>query len=104
MDGISIIVCCYNSSLRLPKTIEHLAAQKTSSFLNWEVIFVNNSSTDNTTDVVAKEWSKYNLQNVGFKIIDEPKAGQSFARIKGVETALYDLIVFCDDDNWLCPT
>lgn len=104
MDGISVIVCCYNSSLRLPETIRHLAAQEVSSLLQWEVIFVNNNSTDNTSDVILHEWRKYNLQNVGFKKIDEPRAGQSYARDKGVETAQYNIIVFCDDDNWLCPT
>ena len=103
-NGISVIVCCYNSSLRLPETIKHLVAQEVGALLQWEVIFVNNNSTDNTSDVILQEWHKYNPQNVGFKIIDEPRPGQSFARDKGVEKAQFDIIVFCDDDNWLCPT
>ena len=44
--GISIIVYCYNSVLRLPKTLQHIGLQQTS--ISWEVIVVNNNSSDNT--------------------------------------------------------
>jgi glycosyltransferase involved in cell wall biosynthesis len=100
VKGVSIILCCYNSAERLPETLKHLAAQKTGNELPWEVIVVNNNSQDNTVEVAKKEWSKYATTS-SFKIVDQPIPGLSFARKKGIETAKYDYLLFCDDDNWL---
>jgi len=103
LRGISIILCCYNSAERLPETLRHIASQKTREELQWEVIIVNNNSQDNTVEVAKKEWSKYPA-TCSFKIIDQPIPGLSFAREKGIETARFDYLLFCDDDNWLCDT
>jgi len=100
-NGISVIICCYNSSARLQITLKHLALQQLPIDLQWEVIIVNNASKDNTIIVAKEEWRKYNLKQVGFKIIEQPLPGLSNARMKGVEEANYKYIVFCDDDNWL---
>ena len=100
MKGVSIILCCYNSANRLPGTLKHLAAQKTSDKLQWEIIIVNNNSKDNTVEVAKKQWSKYPT-TCSFKIIDQPIPGLSFARKKGIENAKYEYLLFCDDDNWL---
>lgn len=101
MNGISVIVCCFNSADRIIKTIENLALQKTNPELSWEIIFVNNASTDNTEEVIKSEWSKYQVQNVGFTVVNETSPGLIFARSKGVDIAKYSCILFCDDDNWL---
>ena len=98
--GVSIIVCCYNSSLRLPETIKHIARQVVSSDIKWEVIIVNNASTDNTSIVATKEWSKYSCK-VDFKIVDQPIPGLSAARTKGIDVSNFEYLLFCDDDNWL---
>ncbi len=98
--GISIIICCYNSAQRLPQTIKHIAMQKISSSIKWEVIIINNNSSDNTVAIAKKEWGKYQL-SIPFSIYDEPKPGLSNARKKGVTKAKYENIIFCDDDNWL---
>jgi glycosyltransferase involved in cell wall biosynthesis len=66
----------------------------------WEVIVVNNNSADRTSAVAQEEWSQYSL-SVPFAIIDEKRPGLSFAREAGIQQAKFDLIVFCDDDNWL---
>jgi glycosyltransferase involved in cell wall biosynthesis len=100
MKGISIIVCCYNSALRLPETIKHIAGQLVNSDIKWEVIIVNNASTDNTSIVATKEWSKYSCK-VDFKIVDQPIPGLSSARSKGIEVSNFEYLLFCDDDNWL---
>lgn len=98
MNGISIIVCCYNSSLRLQPTLLHLAKQKTN--LPFEVILVDNASTDDTFLEAQKIWNSFNTP-VSFKIIKEPEAGLCYARNSGINEARYEYIVFCDDDNWL---
>ena len=98
--GISIIVCCYNSALRLNKTLECIALQKVPDDLKWEVIIVDNNSTDSTSLIAESEWKKYNLA-IPFKIVAEKKQGLSYARKTGVENAAYSILVFCDDDNHL---
>ena len=102
MKGISIIVCCYNSALRLPETLRHLATQEVSSMIPWEVIVVNNASKDNTSGIAKLEWEKYHCK-AAFKVIDQPIPGLSAAREKGIETSNFEYLIFCDDDNWLAP-
>lgn len=100
MKGISLIICCYNSASRLPETLRHIANQEVDSDIAWELIIVNNASTDNTVNIAKTEWEKYSC-NTPFQIVDQPIPGLSSARKKGIETSKYDYILFCDDDNWL---
>lgn len=99
--GISVIVCCYNSSARLPQTIKHLALQKVPGSIKWEVIIVDNASTDGTAAIASAEWRKYNLTDVPFSVVSQPIAGLSHARDMGLNQARYECLLFCDDDNWL---
>ncbi len=98
--GVSIVVCCYNSADRLPETLEHIAHQKVEDCILWEVIIVNNHSSDNTVEVARNLWDTYGC-TAPFRIVDEPKSGLSHAREKGFAEALYQYVLFCDDDNWL---
>ncbi len=100
MNGVSVIICCYNSSLRIGSTLEHLFKQKVTGDIPWEVIVVNNASTDNTAEVAKEIWEKVNIP-VPFNIADQPVPGLSYAREKGIEKSLYEYLLFCDDDNWL---
>jgi glycosyltransferase involved in cell wall biosynthesis len=100
-DGISVIICCYNSASRLAQTLKHLAFQKIPGEISWEIILVNNASNDNTTDIAENEWLKYNLSNVSFNIVDELKPGLSNAKEKGIKASKFEYCIFCDDDNWL---
>ncbi len=98
-SGISIIVCCYNSAARIPATLKHLSLQHTAPNLDWEIILVDNASTDNTQQTAKEAWEKLGT-NVDFKIVEQPKKGLANAREMGVEKAKYDVLIFCDDDNW----
>lgn len=100
--GISIIICCYNSAQRLPGTLKHLAMQQVPANINWEIIVVNNASTDDTTAIAQQEWAKYNLQT-NFQILQQTLPGKNHAFDKGIEAAHYSYILTCDDDNWLHP-
>ncbi len=99
-NGISIIICCYNSASRLPETLNHIAALRVPDTIKWEIIVVNNASTDNTKEVAQREWDQYAC-SAAFKIVDEHKIGLSSARMKGIGEARYEYFLFCDDDNWL---
>jgi len=99
--GVSVVICCYNSAKLLPATLEHLSRQKTRKYVDWEVVIVNNASTDNTSEVAATEWKKYPDCKGSLKIAYQPIPGLAAAREKGIEESKYEYIVFCDDDNWL---
>lgn len=101
IDGISVILCCYNSAKRLPETLAHLARQQFDCGLDWELILVNNNSTDNTALLAEQIWSSLGSPTL-LKIIDQVKSGLSHAREKGMQMAKFDLLLWCDDDNWLC--
>jgi len=100
MNGISVIVCCCNSALRLPLTLQHLSKQKIDEDLSWEVIVVDNNSNDGTAEIALKHWLSLSCDK-NLKVIYENKVGLSFAREAGVKAAFYDIIIFCDDDNLL---
>jgi glycosyltransferase involved in cell wall biosynthesis len=101
MHGISVIICCYNSEHRLPQTINHLIAQSFNGF-RVEIILVDNASTDNTS-IVAFDLLK-SQSKISYKIVKEPIPGLSNARKKGIDSSSYDVLLFCDDDNWLNPS
>ncbi len=101
-DGVSIVVCCYNSENRLPETIKHLGSQKADD-INWEIIIVDNASTDDTAKVAENLLKEYCV-NIDHKVVHEATPGLNPARIKGFEEATYELVLFVDDDNWLCDT
>lgn len=100
--GISVIVCCFNSEHRIASTLAHIAKQENIDHLFVEVILVDNNSTDNTTNVARTTWSTVSSK-FPLIIIEEPKPGLGSARLKGVNTANYEYVLFCDDDNWLAP-
>jgi len=98
--GISIIICCYNSESRLPKTLEYLAKQEINKDIPIEVIVVDNASTDRTKEIAKLEWGKYRTDFL-FKVIEEKTPGKNFACKKGLKESQYAYFLFCDDDNWL---
>jgi glycosyltransferase involved in cell wall biosynthesis len=100
MNGVSIIICCYNSEPRISITLSHISKLEIVPNLLCEVIIVNNNSIDNTKIVAEKIWASFG-KPFPLEIVDESTPGLSSARIKGIVTAKYDYIIFCDDDNWL---
>lgn len=99
-DGISVIICCYDSALRLPETLKHLSLQRFLSDIRWEIILVDNRSNDDTAKIARDEWSKYTCA-ADFRIIHESNPGLSHARHRGINASAFEYLIFCDDDNWL---
>ena len=100
MPGVSIVICCHNSRARLGETLGHLAAQIVPESVPWEVIVVDNGSTDDTAAVAKKLWAG---QVAPLRVVREPKLGLSFARARGMSEARHDFISLVDDDNWVGP-
>lgn len=101
MPGVSIVICCHNSCSRLPATLAHLRRQAVPPDLPWEVIVVDNMSTDDTADVARRSWQQN--PNTNLRVVQELRLGLSFARHRGFSEAKYDIVSFIDDDNWVCP-
>jgi glycosyltransferase involved in cell wall biosynthesis len=98
MEGVSIVVCCYNSERRIIKVLEHLAAQKVEKSVNWEIIIVDNASTDKTAETAENYWTR---EDSSLRVVYEGKPGLSNARTTGLEEARYSVVSFIDDDNWV---
>ncbi len=98
--GVSVIVCCYNSVSRLPDTLEHIALQQCREEIDWELVIVDNASTDGTGEYAEYQWKQYQI-SVPIRVIHEASPGLIAARITGVQQAQYEFITFVDDDNWI---
>lgn len=96
---VSVIMCCYNSEKVLPVTLKHIARLSTDG-ITVELVLVNNNSSDNTTRVAKREWLKYKT-SIEFTIVDQPTPGLMEARKRGIEKSKGEILIFCDDDNWL---
>lgn len=101
--GVTIIMCTFNGALRVPKTLEYLAKQVVGQDIHWEIIVVDNASTDNTSIVVAEEWLRYDLKNVSLTILKELRSGKIYALEQAFSLANFEYSIICDDDNWLAP-
>jgi len=91
----SIIVPCHNEEDYIPLLLKSLEEQ----ILNkkyFEIIIVDNASTDNTKKIVLLIASKSNLN---IKLIEEPSLGVSKARNTGAQYANYNILIFLDADN-----
>jgi len=99
--GVSIVICCYNSSKLLPETIRHISLLKIPAGISFEIIIVDNNSNDSTSQTAEELLKKYISGNVTYKILFQPVQGLSAARKMGFENSAYEYILFCDDDNRL---
>lgn len=95
MAKISIITPAYNAENYICETIKSVQAQ---TYQDWELIIVDDCSTD-YTNVLAKE---YAVKDPRIKVIKAPQnGGVAKARNIGLENATGDFIAFVDsDDLW----
>ncbi len=101
-NGISIVICTYNGINRLGPTLLSIFSQQLTSDISWELIIVDNASTDNTTDFCRKMIESSAFGNKS-RIVFESKQGCNHARLKGLQEVKYRWLLFCDDDNHLFP-
>lgn len=100
--GISVIICCYNSSGRIEPTLSHLFNQQTDGNFDWEIIVVDNNSSDDTSQKAQAIYSDSSC-GIPFRVIHESNPGLSNARHAGFEASKHDICLMVDDDNWLSP-
>ncbi|MFM7662519.1 MAG: glycosyltransferase family 2 protein [Bacteroidota bacterium] len=88
----SIIIPTYNRALFLSKAIESVINQ---TFSDWELIIVDDGSTDNTKELVASFIEK----DKRIKYIYQENAERSAARNNGIKKAVGKFICFLDSDD-----
>ena len=99
---ISIIIPIYNQADKLPKCLDSILGQ---SYEDYEVIIVDDGSTDDIKDVLENQKSKIKNQNdnVKLKVINQKNSGAPTARNRGFSESGGDFLFFCDADASLAP-
>lgn len=95
----SVAIPTYNGESRLPELLERLRNQLHTEHFSWEIIVVDNNSTDNTAKVIQTYQANWQCP-YPLKYCLETKQGAAYARKKAVEEAKSELIGFLDDDNY----
>ena len=88
---ISFIIPCYNEEQYIKECIQSIMIE--AALIPHEIIVVDNNCTDNTASIASQE---------GAIVVSEKQKGVVFARQKGYEIAMYDLIANIDADSRLC--
>jgi len=96
----SILICTFNGAEKLPATLKATAALKIPQESAFELLVVNNGSTDNTYKVVRETWEGLGSP-FSLALFDMPIVGKGNALALGIREARGDYVVICDDDNWL---
>jgi glycosyltransferase involved in cell wall biosynthesis len=92
---ITVILCTYNRSQSLTKALESVAASTLPSSVAWEVLVVDNNSSDQTREVVEECCSRHPGR---FRYLFESQPGKSHALNAGIREARGDVLAFMDDD------
>src|ERR1051325_6748060 len=85
---VSVVVCTYNGARTLPECLDGLARV---DYPNFEVLVVNDGSTDNTETIA---------RNSGFRVISTENHGLSHARNLGLKAATGEIVAYLDDDAY----
>lgn len=91
---VTVAICLFNSSRFIDETLASVFAQ---SFDDYEIVLVDDGSTDGCADRIADRYRQRSL-----RIIRQPHSGLSIARRTTIANARGDYIAFLDhDDIWL---
>lgn len=93
---ISIIICTYNRERFLPEALERVAAN---AYPDYEIILVDNNSTDSTAAICNSFGKKH--PEINFRYFMEEKQGLSHARNRGIAESRGEYLVFLDDDSMI---
>ena len=97
MDSlVSIIVPIYNAELYVSECIDSILKQ---TYTNFELLLINDGSTDNTSYICKK----YNKDDNRIHYIEKKNEGVSIARNIGLKHASGDYVIFIDSDDIVKP-
>jgi glycosyltransferase involved in cell wall biosynthesis len=90
---VSIIMPLYNKRSYVKRAIESIQKQ---TFTHWELIIVNDGSTDDSSNEISRNDSR-------IRLFQQENKGPSAARNRGVEMASGEYVTFIDADDWYYP-
>lgn len=93
---ISVILCTHNRCESLARTLDSLKQMCVPADLTWELLVIDNNSSDRTPEIVKSFTSP--RTTLPLKYIFEPAPGLSRARNRGIQESQGAIIAFIDDD------
>lgn len=95
---ISVVISLYNKQNAIAATLQSVLAQ---TYTNYEIIVVDDGSTDECAEVAEATLLASRLSSLAFRLIRKSNGGVSSARNRGIQEAKYDYIALLDgDDLW----
>ncbi|MGC9526207.1 MAG: hormogonium polysaccharide biosynthesis glycosyltransferase HpsE [Limnospira sp.] len=98
MLDLTVAIPTYNGEKRLPEVLEKLRSQTGTDAIAWEVLVVDNNSSDGTAEVVRRYQQNW-LSDVPLRYCLETQQGAAFARKRAIEESAAPLVGFLDDDT-----
>lgn len=93
MKKISVIITLYNRADKVIKALESVLSQ---TYLDYEIVIIDDGSVDEPEKVLLPYLEKYNI-----KYIIQENSGAAGAKNRGAKEAAADYILFLDSDDWL---
>lgn len=98
VSDFTVVIPTYNGAARVGTLLNYLRCQIGTEDIAWEIIVVDNNSSDNTAEVVKRYQATW-PQTIPLRYEFEPQQGAGFARDRGTKAATSQLIGYLDDDN-----
>ena len=95
---VTVAICTFNRAESLRLTLDSLVAMEVPSDLPWDLLIVNNNSTDHTDDVIGEYVGRLPVRREF-----ESRGGKSNALNRAIDVAKGDYIVWIDDDVLVDP-
>lgn len=95
---LSVLLPTHNPDAnRLAETLNGLRAQSLDDHTQWELLLIDNASTNDVLDSVDLSWHQ------SARVVREEELGLTSARCRGFREAKGEIIIMVDDDNVLAP-
>jgi glucosyl-dolichyl phosphate glucuronosyltransferase len=95
---LTVAICTWNRAKLLDQTLASMRQLVIPGGVEWELLVVNNNSTDGTDEVLSRHAGQLPLRR-----LFEPQQGVTFAKNKAVANTSGDLLVWTDDDVLVDP-
>ncbi len=92
---VAVLIATYNRAALLGETLDVLARSETDPLMPWEVVVIDNNSTDDTRHVVRSRQAGYPVR---LTYLVERRQGRSAALNAGIAATAAPLLLFTDDD------
>ena len=90
-----MVISTRNRAALLAKALSALTHQQLTEKLDYEIVVVDNGSTDDTRQTV----DEFSAAFPGIRYVHEPRLGVSYGRNTGIQVSTAPIIAFTDDDN-----